>query len=78
MFDCGYKLPRIAINDYRNAIDNMRKIKVIFHCVKCGDPITTFWDEDGDLEGYYIGVKAERSEYLNKWVTLEAKCGMCL
>ena len=55
-----------------------QSLKIVFHCSKCGQPIRTWFDEDGDIDGWFVGVESVFSEMLNKWVTVKAKCWVCI
>ena len=55
----------------------MKKPKIIFNCHRCGKEIPTFWDEDGDLDGDFIGVESDFSEALDKFVTQTPQCMEC-
>jgi hypothetical protein len=45
---------------------------------KCGKRIETFRDNDGDLDGQFIGVNAVFSEMLDKFVSVKVKCAECV
>jgi hypothetical protein len=52
-------------------------MKIIFHCVNCGSRIETFIDDEGELNGMFIGVDSVFSEMLDKFVSVKVKCAEC-